>query len=763
MRPNITLFSVVAVLLVLFASAPSVHAETSTPPSAPVGLCAVAGDGQAFLNWTAPLDAQVDGYWLYRGTSTPLTLWTTLGNVTSFTDVGLVNGKEYHYSVCAVNEHGEGRMSPIASVTPRTVPSAPILPEARPGNGFLELVWLTPNFNGGSAILGYRVYGSQDLNLIGVTDEERFVHANLQMGMRCSYKVSAFNAAGEGALSLVFAGTPDAAPGAPRVTAIVGGVNNVSMTWETPVPNGGSAIVGYKVYRGVSVADMTLLTTLGVVNNYTDFGLAQDAVHYYAVSAFNLAGESEPSTAVQAKVLRPAQVTISSVLEGDGEVELYWNAITDNALPALRYWVYRGASPTNLTLLLPPLSECVLLDKGLLNGMTYYYQIAVENPSGMGWSSVVEATPRKAPSAPSGLTGTYYDGYAVLTWVPPDDDGGSQVLSYKVYISSSEEGAAYLGESTTTNFTVADLVEGCQITVWVSACNSAGEGDRSAPCYLLCGDAPSRPEVTSLKAGDKYVHLEWDPPQEEGSGPVLEYLLTREGGAEPFYVSVTGTHYNDTNVTNGISYVYSVAAVNAVGTGPSSAPVNATPMLRGSLPGAPGNLTVTAGVDYIFLTWQAAADGGQPITGYEIYRGLTPDILYYMDAVQETWYNDTDLPPDSKYHYKIIAKNAIGRGNSTPVVNATTGIQSVIENKGGWSLEWLTMPILLSFVVVALGVGIIYLFRRGVLQSIERRVSKGKKKDNRHIEGAKRSNAAKSIPKHKTEATKDGTAKRPKN
>ncbi len=510
------------------------------------------------------------------------------------------------------------------------------------------------------------------------------------------------------------------------------------------------------------MADLALLTTLPGITNYTDYGLAQGVVHYYAVSAFNAAGEGAHSTAVQVKVLGPAQVTIGSVLEGDGEVGLYWSVSTDNALPALRYWVYRGESPDNLTLLLPPLGECALLDKEVRNGVTYYYQVAVENPSGMGWSQVVEATPRSVPAAPSNLTGHYHDGYAVITWEPPLDDGGSRVLSYKVYISAPEEEPAYLGESASTNFTVAGLEEGSEITLWVSACNSAGEGEKSAPCSILCGSVPSRPEFISVEAGERHVRLEWSPPQNAGSGPVLGYLLTREGGARPISQLVLGTHYNDTNVTSGVTYEYHVAAVNAVGTGQPSAPANATPMLRGSLPGAPGNLTITARADHIFLTWQAAADGGQPITGYEIYRGLTPEILYYMDTVQETWYNDTDLPPDSKYHYKIVAKNAIGRGNSSAVVNATTGLQSVAENDGGWSLDWLTMPILLSFAIVALGVGIVVLFRKGVLQGIERRSSKGKKKDNRYLEEAKRSNAAKGIPRHRTETAKDGAPKRPK-
>jgi len=58
-------------------------------------------------------------YSLYRGaTAGAETLLATLGNVSAFTDLGLINGDAYYYRVSAVNGIGEGPMSPEVSVTP---------------------------------------------------------------------------------------------------------------------------------------------------------------------------------------------------------------------------------------------------------------------------------------------------------------------------------------------------------------------------------------------------------------------------------------------------------------------------------------------------------------------------------------------------------------------------------------------------------------------------------------------------------------------
>ncbi|MBI4451854.1 fibronectin type III domain-containing protein [Candidatus Woesearchaeota archaeon] len=95
---------------------------SSCTSSAPIGLSASRGNSQIALTWSAPASdggAVITNYRIYRSTlSGSETLLTTIGNVLSYADLGLVNGQAYYYKVSAVNSGGESPLSNEASATP---------------------------------------------------------------------------------------------------------------------------------------------------------------------------------------------------------------------------------------------------------------------------------------------------------------------------------------------------------------------------------------------------------------------------------------------------------------------------------------------------------------------------------------------------------------------------------------------------------------------------------------------------------------------
>ncbi|HSG12702.1 MAG TPA: fibronectin type III domain-containing protein, partial [Gaiellaceae bacterium] len=92
------------------------------PPSAPIALSALAGDGSVSLSWSPPTfdgGSPVTGYRVYRGTSPGAeSFLADAGTSTSYVDGSAANGTTYYYKVSAENANGESALSTGASATP---------------------------------------------------------------------------------------------------------------------------------------------------------------------------------------------------------------------------------------------------------------------------------------------------------------------------------------------------------------------------------------------------------------------------------------------------------------------------------------------------------------------------------------------------------------------------------------------------------------------------------------------------------------------
>ena len=90
--------------------------------------------------------------------------------------------------------------------------------------------------------------------------------------------------------------------------------------------------------------------------------------------------------------------------------------------------------------------------------------------------------------------------------------------------------------------------------------------------------APSAPYNLAANSGDGYVNLTWDKPICNGSSPITQYNIYRNGVLIKIKtVSSNQLWFNDTTVQNGQTYTYYVTAVNSVGESKKSNEVQATP------------------------------------------------------------------------------------------------------------------------------------------------------------------------------------------
>ena len=130
--------------------------------------------------------------------------------------------------------------------------------------------------------------------------------------------------------------------------------------------------------------------------------------------------------------------------------------------------------------------------------------------------------------------------------------------------------------TTATTDTVTGLANNTAYTFAVAAINGVGTGTASAQSNsVTTATTPGAPTIgTASKASNTSANVSWTAPASNGGSAVTGYVVTPYIGgtaqtAETF--NTTATTDTVTGLTNGQTYTFKVAAINAVGTGTQSA------------------------------------------------------------------------------------------------------------------------------------------------------------------------------------------------
>jgi fibronectin type 3 domain-containing protein len=399
---------------------------------------------------------------------------------------------------------------------------------------------------------------------------------------------------------------------------------------------------------------------------------------------------------------------------GNAGVTLSWAApASDGGSPVTGYEIYAGTSPggeTGTPVDSSPVTATSYTAADLTNGTTYYFTVVAINAAGQGPPSGEEpATPVTVPGAPAGLTATPGNAQVTLSWAAPASTGGSPVTSYDIYTGTTADssGGAPLATVTGTAVTVTGLVNGTTYYFKVTALNRVGEG-AAAQMPAIPVTVPGAPTGLHATPGNARVTLSWTAPASTGGLPISGYIIYAgtspdgETGALVNGSRVTATSYTVTGLTNGTTYYFKVAAINAAGlsslsneasatllpivqsTGPTSstgtatgtAPATSTnpasstaPATSSSTPsttalGAPTGLGATAGDSRVRLSWTApASDGGTSITTYKIYVASVPGLPGQAagESGESTAATVTHLPNGTVYYFMVAAVDSAGK------------------------------------------------------------------------------------------------------
>ena len=281
---------------------------------------------------------------------------------------------------------------------------------------------------------------------------------------------------------------------------------------------------------------------------------------------------------------------------GNGLVNLSWTAPVPNGGPAVDDHVvqYRPANQRVVSWTTMPSASksaaTAVTVAGLANGRAYLFRVAAVNAGGTGPFSAPSAavTPRTVPGTPSAPAGVGGNGRATLTWRAPTTSGGAPITGYVVQHSTDlETWTSVPGRFPVSSATVTGLVNGLAYTFRVAAVNAAGTGAFavSLPSSVRPKGAPGVPNGFVASPASGLAELSWTPPDSDGGSPITGYRIMyarKVGAAVGPWVTVNRAASLPTTVAigglaNGATYVFRIAATNALGVGASSPHVVVTP------------------------------------------------------------------------------------------------------------------------------------------------------------------------------------------
>jgi outer membrane protein OmpA-like peptidoglycan-associated protein len=384
------------------------------------------------------------------------------------------------------------------------VSSAPKITSISGGDAMITVGYLPPSFDGGSAILGYRLtvqptsgaaVTSSNCDLVTRT----CVVTGLINAVAYSVSLAAINAAGAG-VEDVAPGTTTPAPVLEAVRNVAGQRNDASMsvTWEDPETFGDGTFTRYELsiredgggfsapvtVQSLPRASVDMIRLLSApLRQHTFTGLDNTKTYFVKIVTITTAAISARSSNTAAATLfpleapsEPLDVAIDSATGRTATVS--WKApVSDGGSPLIRYTV----SSSNGTCALATLLAVKCSITGLIPGQSFSVNVRAVNSVGQSAATTQSITLPDLPSAPS-ISNVLIGGLsATVTWTAPSSNGGRTITNYAVSATNaSNSGDVVRCTTTALTCTVNSLKIGTTYNITVRARNSVGEGATSA-------------------------------------------------------------------------------------------------------------------------------------------------------------------------------------------------------------------------------------------------------------------------------------------
>lgn len=363
----------------------------------------------------------------------------------------------------------------------------------------------------------------------------------------------------------------------------------------------------------------------------------------------------------------PSEPVDIGVSENVSRIDLDWAPpIDDGNMPITGYVVYRGNSSINLTPYRELGNVTDFIDDDQVIGMEFFYSVSAVNTLGEGPICEPESNiSTTVPSPPINIEVGIEIGAMTITFEPPSDRGGVEILGYRVY--RNEIPVMDLDPSI-LSYVDMEIDNGSIYNYTITAWNRIGESDHSDIISVRSRNHPSTPRDLKCYPGTSSIDIRWGEPLDDGGLEIEMYLLYR--GTVPDNLSLykmlpyDATRFIDHDVYNGIEYFYRLEVMNQMGTSGSTSLVSS--MIQ-DIPQPPILTDAIPGWKSIEISWMNPIDyGGSEIFGYNIYHGHDPEGLIYLTTVpkENTSYLHQGLIVNRLNYYFMTTVTS--RGESIP-------------------------------------------------------------------------------------------------
>jgi hypothetical protein len=676
--------------------------EVQTAPGVPVIGNATAENGSASVAFSPPSsdgNATISSYTVTAIDRTDPASGgqTASGTGSPVTVTGLTDGDSYKFSVAATNSVGTGPSSADSTpVTPSSFPAAPVLGTATSGNAMAAVSFTPPPSDGGSPVTSYTVNAYDTTNNANGGQTQTGTRSPIKVsgltnGDSYVFTVTAANVSGSGPASASSnAVTPSTDPLAPTIGTAVASNTQATVSFSPPSSSGGLPITCYTVTAHDSAypANGGEIAT-GAASPVTITGLTDGNHYYFTVSASTASGKSPSSTA--SNTVTPATVPgpplVVQTTSGNAKAVVAFDPPGSNGgSPIIGYTVtaYDTTNSSNGGQTATGRTSPITVT-GLVNGDTYLFVVTASNAIGSSPASSASdsAVPTTLASAPAIEAATPGNAQATVSFSPPSANGGNPIEYYTVTANDTTN-AANGGEVATgasSPVTVTGLTNGDRYKFSVTATTSEGTSPSSgASASVTPATVPSAPVMGTVTGGNARAKVEFSPPTTNGGSSITSYTATAydvsDPAAAPLSQSSGSFPITVAGLSNGDSYIFTVSASNALGTGPASAASNSvTP----GVPSAPVMGSATAGAGQATVTFSPpSTDGGtggvSPITSYSVAAvdNTNPVNGGQTETGKRSPLTVTGLTDGDSYTFTVVATNAIGTGAasfaSNPVV-----------------------------------------------------------------------------------------------